>query len=283
MCCTLEPAVLDSTVLLAHQVEHEGRIVNVIGYQNNAESKVPRPNAMIIPIPSAEIMTQDNCIDMTGASPAFKEYWDIVRPRSRGMNLSKGAPVAAAAAPLDVFDSGSYTVLLCRGARLVEIREALASLPEGKRIELDTQKAKIFNAYKKLYPLWHIAICVWEGHVEAEPILWWYDPMPEYVERHFLPGLDAHDGTPPRAGEWVDVDHTVLVGHPDGFDASSAVLKAPEHLRKWLPANVFGEEMGGERTNGDWVFPKNGWTRRNSFDRIMHKIRAAPPGAEASS
>ena len=49
--------------------KQEKKTVNVLGYQNHAKSKAypARPNAMIIPIPSAAPMGPDNCVDMTGA------------------------------------------------------------------------------------------------------------------------------------------------------------------------------------------------------------------------
>lgn len=282
MCCTLEEAVLSSTVLLAHQVEHEGRRVNVIGYQNTAESRGSGPNAMIIPIPSATPMSQANCVDMTGVGSVFKDYWDLLRPKTRGLYL--GGPAAADAFDaLEVFNSGSYTVLLTKQVNLTQLREAMVELPADKRIELDLQKAKIFSAYRKMYPDWHIAICIWNDHVEAEPILWWYDPMPEYVGNHFLPGLDAHDGQPPNLKVAVRVDHTIVVGAPSerpGWNnASDVVAKVPEHLRKWLPAHVFGEEISGQLRNGDWVLPKEGWSGTNSFDRVATAPRVVPPGA----
>ena len=286
MCCTLEEAVLSSTVLLAHQVEHEGRRVNVIGYQNTAESRGSGPNAMIIPIPSATPMSQANCVDMTGVGPVFKDYWDLLRPKTRGLYL--GGPAAADAFDaLEVFNSGSYTVLLTKQVNLTQLREAMVELPADKRIELDLQKAKIFSAYRKMYPDWHIAICIWNDHVEAEPILWWYDPMPGYVDKHFLPGLDAHDGQPPDLKVAVGVDHTIVVGAPSterlGWNnAERIVAKAPEHLRKWLPTHVYGHEVNGQLRNGDWVFAKDGWTSENSAERVLVAERVSPPGSEVA-
>ncbi len=213
----------------------------------------------------------------------FRDYWDLLRPRSRGVTL---AAAAGEMDSLDVFESGSYTVVLSRDARLTEIREALHGLPSGKRMEVDVPKAKIFAAYKKLYPGWHIAICVWEGHVEAEPILWWYDPMPEYKDRHFLPGLDAHDGRPPDLGAEVRADHTLIIGvaaddHRAG-NAGEVVQSASTHLRKWLPDTVRGSQVEERLPNGDWVLPKDGWDWRNEIERIHLTPRVQPPGVAAA-
>jgi len=278
MCITLEPATLASTILLAHQVEHEGKRVNVVGYQNSATSHGDGPNAMILPIPSAALMTPANCIDMTGAEKLFRDYEDIVRPRTRG-GMSKGFAVASAGMDdLQVFDSGSYTVLLTKQVNLTGLREAMESLPADKRIDLDLAKAKVFSAFRKLYPDWHLAICIWNGKVEAEPILWWYEPMPEYVDNHFLPGLDAHDGNPPDPSlKSVPIDHTLITSIKptrEWENAVSTVEGAPEHLRKWLPRHVDGVLLHGQQArNGDWVFPKN---LDNNF-RLGGK-RVPPPG-----
>ena len=287
MCCTVYPAILSSTILLAHQIEHEGKTVNILGYQNHAKNKAypATPNAMIIPIPSAVPMTPANCVDMTGAERVFRAYEECLRPRTRGGG-SKNMAVAAAGGfdDLQVFESGSYTVLLTKHVNLTALREAMENLPEDKRLKLDLAQAKVFSAYRKLYPDWHIAICIWNGEIEPEPLLWWYEPMAEFADKHFLPGLDAHDGNPPDPSvKSVPIDHTIVVGapkeNPHHYDnATSAVEKAPEHLHKWLPPNIYGRLMQGQQArNGDWVFPKEGWTHNTARNRLQAP-RVAPPG-----
>lgn len=282
MCITLEPARLSSTILLAHEVEHEGRKVNVVGYQNNAESNGSGPNAMVLPIPSNVPMTQANCIDMTGAGKVFRDYEAFLRPRSRGFSKSLGIGPAAADG-IRVFDSGSYTVLLTKQFDLERLRDVLADLPPDKRIDLDLPKAKIFSAFRKFYPGWHLAICIWNGSVDAEPILWWYEPMPPYVNNHFLPGLDAHDGNPPDPGlKSVPIDHAIVVGGGrytgGGPNVDAIVHEAPEHLRKWLPDNVGGRLMHDQQAaNGDWVVPKEGWDAM-TIGLHLGKPRVRPPG-----
>lgn len=281
MCITLEPATLASTILVAHQVEHEGKPVNVVGYQNRAKSNGPGPNAMILPIPSAVDMTPANCIDMTGAEKVFRKYEEVVRPRSRG--LSKGlGPASAAVDSLQVFDSGSYTVVLTKQVDLERLRDVLADLPEDKRLDLRLPQMKVFHSFRKLYPDWHLAVCIWNGTVEAEPILWWYEPTPEFKDNHFLPGLDAHDGNPPDPSlKSVPIDHTLITSIAptrDWRNADDIVDGAPEHLRKWLPRHVTGTLMHGQQArNGDWVFPKN---IDNGFQ--LGGKRVPPPGYNAA-
>lgn len=261
MCVTLEPAMLASTILVAHQVEHEGKTVNVVGYQNRAESRTDGPNAMILPIPSAVDMTPANCIDMTGAEKVFRRYEEIVRPRDRGMTNDLG-PATAAPDGFQVFDSGSYTVVLTRQSDLKRLQEVLEGLPADKRLDLGPQQMKVFHSFRKFYPEWHLAVCIWNGTVEAEPILWWYEPTPEFKDNHFLPGLDGHDGNPPDPSLMsVPIDHTLIAGIATtrGWrNADNVVDGAPEHLRKWLPRHVTGVLLHDQKArNGDWVFPKN--------------------------
>jgi hypothetical protein len=106
--------------------------------------------------------------------------------------------------------------------------------------------------------------------------------MPEYVDNHFLPGLDAHDGNPPDPSlKSVFVDHTLLVGAPSTRSRDNAeeiVAKAPEHLRKWLPTNVFGDLFEDRQMrNGDWAIPKKGWDHGSPNYKALRQ-RISPPG-----
>lgn len=282
MCITVEEANLSSTVILAHQVEHEGRKVNVLGYQNTARSLGDnRQNAMLLPIPSAAPMSQKNCIDMTGADELFTDYHRLfdppVRTKSRGIAVASGS---AAAGDFEVFESGEYTVVLMRQLPLVELRKALKNLPGGYSIDFDMRKARMFRAFKKYYPDWHLALCLWTGEAKA-PMLWWYEPMMAYQHFHFLPGLDAHDGEPPDPSlRSVNIDHTLVVGAQGqgAKDATSIVHKAPPHLRKWLPESVFGVQKKGQQArNGDWVLPAMEWSH-NAAQKRFQQPRVAPPG-----
>jgi hypothetical protein len=286
MCICLEPAKLTDTVIVAHQATHEGRPVNVIGYMNTADSVSREPNAMILPIPSAAPMSSDNCIDMTGTREAFGKYARMFEPRARGKSVTRG--IAAAAGPagsIQVFSSGSYTVALTKQASLPDLRRALNEFPEGKRIALNRQRAEVFRSFRTLYPDWYLAVCVWEGFIEADPILWWYEPMDEYVDNHFVPGLDAHDGNPPDPSLMsVPIDHTVVVGDvrtQKGDNAMDVVALTPERVWKWLPTHVYGAHLRNRQArNGDWVLPKKGWDNVNMFNRITDP-RVPPPGYSA--
>jgi hypothetical protein len=271
---------MEMTRLLAHSVDVDGRMLNVLGYQNKAKNKAwpRRPNAMILPFPAAEYMTQINCIDMTRAPNVLKEYSDLLRPRMRTRDLTKGLR-SAAVASVEVFDSGSYTIALARNA--TDIPSALEQIPASKRPDLHPE---IFDAYELWYPGWPVALCCWEGDIEAEPLLWWYKPKKEFQDFHFLPGLDGHEGgVPDPARKSVPVDHSIIIGGPaHDLQSAEGVLKdVPDKIRTWLPEYVYGDNLGDPTTkqmrNGDWVLPKGGWTRGNMRQRVQEK-RKLPPG-----
>lgn len=273
MCITVGAAELEKTILLAHSVEQEGCTLNVLGYQNVAKNRDRGPNAMVLPFPAARPMSQENCIDLTGHADLFKRYAELVRPVQRGRALTKGGFLNH----VEVFDSGSYTVVLASDAK--DIPSALERVREGRR---PRPHPELFHAYDLWYPGWPVALCCWEGHIEAEPLLWWYEPLPEYREQHFLPGLDGHDGrVPDPARKSVPVDHVIVVGSETtgslGPTATRVRDSVPESIRPFLPDHVYGGALHRQMKNGDWSLPKTGWTRHNASDRIAGP-RVAPPG-----
>lgn len=281
MCITTAPAELEKTILLANSVEIDGRTHSVIGYQNVARNRAPRPNAMILPFPAADPMTRENCIDVSTHKSLLKRYAELVRPsRPRTRGLSKG--LANDVRLVEVFDSGSYTVVLAADAKAIPA--VLEQVPAEKR---PTPHPELFDAYDAWYPGWTVAVCCWDGAIEAEPLLWWYRPTPEYRDRHFLPGLDGHDGNvPDPARKAVPVDHAVVVGSYQtgsiGPNATSIVEHLPDDVKRWLPDHVYGTVLRRQMKNGDWVVPKDGWTRRNAADRLGAP-RTTPPGFSVPS
>lgn len=271
MCVTLGPAHLSKTVLLAHALP-DGR--NVIGYQNHANNRQRGPNAMVLPFPSEHPMTRENCIDLSAHPKLFREYAEIVRPRERSSRMTKGARFLSAP---EVFDSGSYTVVLAANAR--EIPSVLDAVPENKRPQLHPE---LFDAYAHWYPGWTVALCCWGGEIEAEPMLWWYEPTAPYRDAHFLPGLDGHDGrVPDPARKSVAVDHTIVVGAPQTTrgrpNAEGLLDGVRSDLRALLPDHVYGGVIERQMQNGDWVLPKTGWHYGNAMERVTMP-REKPPG-----
>jgi hypothetical protein len=267
MCCTLQPANLTDTILLAHSLP-DGR--NVIGYQNKARSLSARPNAMILPFPSATPMSRQNCLDVSKYPWLLKRYAELVRPRERG-EQSKGMRPRMLGS-VEVFNSGSYTVVLASDARAIP--DALEQVPEDKRPRLHPE---IFDAYAAWYPGWPIALCCWNGRIEAEPLLWWYEPLPKFREHHFLPGLDAHDGRVPDPAQHVNVDHTIAVGDTLSNRSEHFLDEVDPVMRTFLPNAVYGGSIQRLTPNGDWVLPKLGWTHANAGGRL-YAPREKPPG-----
>jgi hypothetical protein len=276
MCLTLRPSELSNTILLAHSLEVDGVTINVLGYQNKAKNRSRGPNAMILPIPSLERMGPENCIDTTKAPKFLDEYSRLFLPvGTRGMrSLSKGVYRSE----VQVFESGSYTVVLAANAS--DIPSALDRVPENKR---PAPHPEIFDAYQMWYPGWSVALCCWDGEIEAEPLLWWYRPLPEFRDRHFLPGLDGHDGkVPDPSRKSVPIDHTVVLGceRHNGVQANASriVREVPADIARWLPEHVCGERFEKQQAaNGDWVIEKAGLNFESAKNRL-HQPRAKPPG-----
>lgn len=276
MCLTLQRATLSKTILLGHSIEIDGVTVNVIGYQNQAVNRYWGPNAMILPFPAASRMTQENCIDMSKAPDVLKEYSRLfLPPATRGISMSKGAMLSAS---VEIFDSGSYTVVLAADA--TDIPKVLDQLPKNRRPD---PHPEIFDAYRLWYPDWPIALCCWDGEIKAEPLLWWYRPLPEYRDRHFLPGLDGHDGrVPDPTLKSVSVDHTVVLGclRLNGVSANAdrIVRSLPSDIARWLPSHVCGYRFEERQlANGDWVIEKDGLNLGTAEGRLKAP-RAKPPG-----
>lgn len=273
MCITIDPADLLDTILLAHSTEHEGTHVNVIGYQNQAKNKSRSPNAMVLPFPSAEPMTQKNCIDMSGHPNLLKRYAGLVRPRARSLTKSLRS--------VQVFDSGSYTVVLA--ATPTDIPSVIEQVPENKRPRLHPE---LFDAFATWYPGWPVALCCWDGRIEAEPLLWWYQPRPEFQDRHFLPSLDGHDGRIPNpSAPSVLVDHTLIIGSHRGPSVPDVVVPNAQQIQEsvsshhthFFPSHVHGGKIKKQMKNGDWVLPKDGWNRHTAANRLNAQ-RQSPPG-----
>ncbi len=275
MCCTLGPAKLTDTVLYAAEAMHNGKLVHVLGYQNQAQNLTRAPNAMILPFPAAEPMGPENVVDTTACQHILTDYAETVRPVTRGGH-TKGGYSAATAKSVQVFDTGSYTVVLAEDAR--DIPEALSRVPANKRPKMNPE---IFDAYNKWYPGWAIALCCFEAGVRTapEPMLWHYTPKD--TTRLFAPALDAHDGNPPKLGEQVPVSSAVVWGTMLG-DIKYGVKPTfqdsiPSIVRPFLADKVSGDHVSGSHQNGD--FNMSLAELKNTGDNRPRWTRVQPPGA----
>ncbi len=268
MCVTLSPAKLSNTILYAGETMLGAAYVHLIGYQNQAHNVVAGPNAMILPFPSSTPMGPGNVFDTTQAKSILKDLTSVI---PRRLSRSKGTRGPDSMRSVQVFDSGSYTIVMSRNARAIPA--ALDQVPVEKR---PTINGAIFDAYAQWYPNWPIALCCFAGEQEVapEPMLWWYNPLnPDYL---FIPGLDAHDGQPPRLGKHVEVASRVVFGStlkPMGTPVIYSDVLSPA-LRTVLPPRAVGVDVMGLKVNGDYLLPVE----------LLHKgapnyKRLPPPGA----
>lgn len=252
MCCTLYPSTMSDTILYAAEARLDGKRVHVMGYQNRASNLGSGPNAMILPIPAATPMTAANGVDMTGdMRHVLAQYKAAYRRHFPEAKTLLYAPARAGAKQVEVFDVGSYTVVLARDA--TAIPQALEDVRPNRRPKLNPA---LFDAYARFYPGWHIAVCCYDGDVEAEPMVFWYEPMDPM--RLFAPALDGHDGKPPKLDVAADRDHYVFFAAPSGrggihVDLSGLRLP-PVHdalFSRWFA----GTKLRGWMPNGDFWLP----------------------------
>jgi hypothetical protein len=165
--------------------------------------------------------------------------------------MSKGV-TAGAAGFAQVFDSGSYTVILAD--HVAQVPEALTRVPSEKRPEITTQ---FLIRFGMLYPKQPVALCCWTGTLKSEPLLWIYEPKnPEVL---FVPTMDAHDGGPPDLDAMVQADHIistgsriVSVGSPVNYtDLIKTGGSLPSEFEGLLPSRVRGYRLKRMVKNGD--------------------------------
>ena len=282
MCVSVAPAKFASTIVYGRATEIAGRSVHVLGYQNVAENLAPGPNAMILPIPAATPMGPSNAIDARPFARILEQYRAALRSLMPAPAAGRGLPRGAAPPQVQVFESGSYTVVLVHEAEIDAIQLALATVPEVKRPRISPA---LIHIYQRWYPGWHIALCCFDGGVGGpEPMLWRYEPLdPTHV---FLPGLDAHDGGLPRLDDVVALDHAVALGidspspEPSLRAASIQIPSTlPSELAPLFPARVTGQaSMTNQIANGDWYLPAIP-TRASLQAALLERRR--PPGARA--
>lgn len=273
MCVTFFESKLSDTILYAAETERGGRRVHVMAYQNRAQNLAKGPNAMLLPIPAAAPLSADNTLDMRIYSGILGDYvatYGHYQPsRIRWANTSLYKTGAAEA---QVFDSGSYTVVLAKDARVIPA--ALARVPENRR---PAPNRAIFSAYARYYPGWHMALCCYDGAIEAEPLVFWYEPL--FPDRLFAPALDAHDGNPPDLGAKVWRDHYVFFA---SLRAKRGMVLRKKQTHSALLANIrplFLERFAGTDlrdlgANGDfWLDIKDLDSETIGFETLP------PPGA----
>lgn len=269
MCVSLGPAKFSNTILYVGSAVRNGRNVHVLGYQNTAQNlntaenlvtfgrmsggqgqSTASGNAMILPFPAAVPMSKQNVVDTSKCPQILKTIAEAVKPMAR--SSSKGSRSLSFSAPVEIYDTGIYTVVLARDPR--DVPAALTLVPIEKRPDL---KPEIFEAYAKWYPGWQIQVCCFNNAeaIEADPLLFWFEPA--FPESYFAPTLDSHTGGVPDLEARVELDHTIAVKAGDQKGSQIAFTKpVPASVFELLPRFAIGKEFDGTLKNGDFYFIK---------------------------
>lgn len=255
MCCTFVESKMSNTLIYTGEGQRNGKTVHVLAYQNVAENLSNAPNAMVIPFPASAPMNENNVIDTSKFKDFLRNITDATKIRTRGMlggNMAKSASFDLNDDDALVFDVGSYTVVLAE--KVSQIPAALSRVPDHKR---PAMSYKFLSGYEKLYPNQPVAVCCWSGTLEAEPLLWWYEPKDSSVL--FAPTMDAHDGNAPDVESMVHTDHIISAGATIGGKGQLVKYEdsIPDHVADLLPAMVHGHKMEYRMKNGDVFIATN--------------------------
>lgn len=238
MCCTFTASEMSDTRIYAGEAERNGETVHILAYQNTAQTNAP--NAMVLPIPTDKTLGADNLIDTRQFKNFLKDITQASESRRRAKFNSRGMTLGAAdySELAQVLDVGSYTVVLAD--HVDQIPEALTRVSENKRPAVSK---KFLQGYGKLYPNQPIAVCCWDGALEAEPLLMWY--VPKDRSTLFIPTMDAHDGNAPHVGEKVNTDHIISVGAVGPTTGNRVTYNQiiPAEVQDLLPTHVYGHRL----------------------------------------
>lgn len=210
---------------------------------------------MVLPFPTDTTMGPDNIIDTREAGFFLRDLDASARRQSRRVSARAITYGASTDDTLKVFESGSYTVVLTSNVLLIP--GALTLVPAQKRPQVPES---FLIGYERLYQGWQVAVCCWHGHLEAEPLLWWYEPR-EGDNRIFLPTMDAHDGHGPRPGP-VTVDHVLIWGDDNGPYVPHFRRPLPESIRELMPARMSASRLNARMQNGDT------WAQGSNIERV---------------
>lgn len=256
MCICAAPAQLSNTKLYVGEAEYNNKYVHVLAYQNDAASTNKwEPNAMILPFPTNVAMGRDNIINSSSYPDFLKNITDAskIQRRTLGDDSLRSFSFGVAAKGFDVFESGSYTVILADSIK--HVPEAMSQVADDKRIAL---QYRFVHGFSKLYPDQPVAVCLWKGSIKPEPLLWWYEPKDKSTL--FIPTMDAHDGGAPDLEANVDTDHIISVGsnlleESRRYNRVHYTDSLNPTARQLLPMYVYGTELPGRMKNGD-IFVK---------------------------
>jgi hypothetical protein len=255
MCCTFTASEMSDTRIYVGEAKRQGKLVHVLAYQNAAITH--GPNAMVLPFPTETKMGAENVVDTRQFKNFLKDIGEASRHITKGFGTRRGMTLGAAAMSdslAEVFDVGSYTVILADN--VFQIPEALSRVSAEKRPSVSTD---FLIGYGELYPEQPIAVCCWNGSIEAEPLMWWYEPIND--KQLFIPTMDAHDGDAPKVGARVYTDHLISVGSTEGNMGNkvhySQARNMTDEVKELLPLWVHGKKLEQSLPNGDCFVKTN--------------------------
>lgn len=264
MCVCVAPGKLSDTIVLASEVQVNGEVRHVMGYQNRPRTR-RGPNAMILPVPALPQTLAPEALVLTEDFPHILE--DM---REAIFPVPAADPVTAipmqAVPDVVVFEHGIYTVVLAQHAHAIP--DAYPLVPQDKRPPL---KMAIFDAYAEWYPEWPVLVCCFDNRqaAKASPILLSY--RPRFPQTLFAPGLDSHTGRVPNRKARVSVDHTIVLAAEDMQNGLEVRYRddIPAGVRPLLPQRVIGFRSWARLPNGDWCVPldtvRAGWTSTERY------------------
>lgn len=248
MCCSVSESSMSNTLIYVGEGQRDNKLVHVIAYQNKAENLSNGPNAMVIPFPAGVPMNEQNVIDTSNFKSFLSDITEATRrSRRRSASFSKSMMLGNSCDEALVFDVGSYTVVLADSVE--KVSAAMNRVTEKKRPIISEE---FLIGYGKLYPDQPIAVCCWNGSIEAEPLLWWYEPKNSEVL--FVPTMDAHDGKSPNVEMNVYTDHNISAGssvYSSSADQVNYSEELPAHVVGLLPSHVHGTKIQRSMKNGD--------------------------------
>lgn len=248
MCVSMAAANFVGTKICLNLTTHPetGEQIHVLLYQNSAVS-MAGPNAMLIHLPGYD-MGRENFVDMTTCPHVLDDMVKAVTPTTRGGSFG----TLSVSKHVDVFDVGTYTVVLAQDAR--DIPEALHRVPTERRPAIRPDLCQFYNQH---FHGWPVALCCFNNNQlqPTEPVMIWYKPRAfENVFR--LPAIDCHTGAVPDLSALVDVDHWIFLAKAEmsgGTPVSYRDNLTPT-MQHMLPRRVYGKHFGGVMPNGDFSF-----------------------------
>lgn len=277
MCVSALEASFSATTIYAGWLDHpEHGVIHVFGYQNRPANLADGPNAMLLHLP-AESLNSRQFIPATTDPRLLDRLATACLPSAP---VSAGAGTAVdwmGAGEVEVFDHDVYTVVLATNPRLIP--EALNQVPANRRPAIGED---LLDFYATRFPAHVILLCCFDNADarKAAPLLLWYRPTdPDTL---FMPAVDAHTGGPPRLGEPVPRDHTLVfasgLADPDWGHPVAHAGKIRRKLRVFLPDRVDGVFLTQPppshplSANGDFVLD-----HADLLERRLDRVRVVSP------